>query len=93
MDYDVKNFMHCCRLLLEAEHIVEEGRPLVDFRKKPELQKFLVDIRSNKYTYDWLLKWSEEKSDGLKERFESSDLPKRANMKKIDKLFLEIVNS
>jgi len=90
MDYDKKNMMHTMRLLLEAESIVNTGSPRIYFENGD--REFLMNIRYGKYTYEYLLKTSEEKMETMKKKYEESSLPNDVNMKKVFKLYEEIVN-
>lgn len=89
INYDVKNMMHCCRLLISGKNILINGSPIVKFTGT-ELQ-FLKDIRANKYKYEDIMKYVEEQLVDLKKLYESSQLQYGTNIHKIDKLFKELL--
>ena len=90
MDYDCKNMCHVMRLMFEAQHILQHGFPKV--RWDGEKQKFLLDVRAGKFEYEYLLKMAEEMMADLKTGFEKSNLPDQVPMKKVDKLYRNILN-
>jgi len=87
--YDHKNMMHTVRLLMEAENIVKNGRPVIRFTG--DNLKYLKSIRSGEFEYEYLLKWAEDKCEELKEIYDNSSLPYQVNMKKAEKLYKELV--
>ena len=89
MDYDAKNMLHCVRLLYSAINIAKEGKPLIRFEGKE--QEFLMDIRSGKYDYDYLIKLSEDLSKEAIAAFDCSPLPDSVNRKKINDLYQNII--
>jgi predicted nucleotidyltransferase len=88
-DFDKKNMCHVVRLLLSGENILKNGEPIV--RCQGEMQKFLLDIRNNKYEYEYLLKFAEDKMKELEALYETSTVQHSANTKKIYALYDEIV--
>lgn len=89
IDYDAKNMMHCMRLLWSGRNILENGEPLVRFTGQ-ELQQ-LIDIRAGKYPYDELIAWVEREMVALDELKERSRLPESSNMKRIDRLYRQLM--
>ena len=86
--YDGKNMMHTLRLLMCSKQIALEGIPLVRFEGKD--REFLLEVKTCKHDYDYLLKMSEDLMEEVKVLFEQSSLPKTADMKKINQLYLEL---
>ena len=89
-DFDSKHMAHTIRLLLSGENILINGKPIVRFYG--EQLKFLRDIRENKYNYDYLLKFAENKLKELDELFEKSTLPDSPNIKKLSALYDELIS-
>ncbi|MGQ4893505.1 MAG: DNA polymerase beta superfamily protein [Candidatus Njordarchaeia archaeon] len=87
-DFDTKNMCHTIRLLFEAEHIFVEGRPRV--RLEREQLQFLKDIRANRYSYEYLLKFAVEKLEKLQDLFSNSSLPEKVSFKKVNELYKEM---
>lgn len=88
-DMDMKNAMHTVRLLLEGEHILTHRNLSIRFDKSTT--EFLMSIRRGEKTYDWLLKFSEEKMEDLRTRYNNSDLPNQVNAKKTNELYRELM--
>ncbi len=88
IDYDAKNLMHTFRLILSAEHIFQEGLPLVRFEGN-SLQ-FLLSIRAGNHAYDDLVRRAEEKVEKLIEMRSHSSLPDAPDNQAITNLLQEI---
>ena len=86
--YDHKNMMHCLRLLLTAEDIVNKKKIVV---RRPE-REFLLKIRNGEMPYKELLDNAEEKVEELKIMFKESDLPDDLDIKHKQNLLLKIRN-
>lgn len=69
--YDAKNMMHTFRLLFMAGEIAREKVIKV---RRPD-REFLLEIRSGKFTYEFLVEHADELSEQLTEAFDKSDLP------------------
>ena len=89
IDYDSKSMGHNCRLLLSARNIAINHEPIVRFTGY--MKDFLLDVRNGKYTYDWLVKYSEDCMNELNELFEHSSLQHHVDMDKINNLYKEII--
>jgi hypothetical protein len=89
VDYDVKNMSHCFRLLYSGKNILEKGEPIVRF--EGEKRQFLMDIRQNKFTYEYLMGLVEKEMKELEELKEKSTLPWGCDVKKVNELYLELV--
>ena len=88
-NYDCKNMLHTCRLLLEAEYIVKTGELHTYFEGKE--RDWLMSIRSGKLEYDFILHWADQKLTNLKEQYEKSNLPDQVNMHKINDLYMNLM--
>ena len=88
INYDAKNMMHCCRLLMSGKNILIEGKPIVKFTGK-DLQ-FLKDIRASKFKYEEIMKFVEDEFNNLKVLYDTSKLSYSININKIDKLYTEL---
>jgi hypothetical protein len=91
VDYDLKNMMHCMRLMFSCESILRHGMPRVKFTG-PD-REFLMDVRRGKFIYDDLMKIVEEKMQLLEELYVSSTVRHEAARGEIDGLFSSIVDS
>lgn len=89
-EYDRKNMQHTFRLLLSGENIAKEGEPIVRF--SGEKLKFLRDVREGKFSYDYLIKYANDKILALKEEFDKSSLPDRCDINKVSELYDEIID-
>lgn len=89
IDYDVKNMSHCFRLLYSGKNILTNGEPIVRFTGKQK--EFLMDIRRNKFTYEYLMELVEKEMKELDEIKEKSTLPWGCDVKKVNELYLEII--
>jgi len=90
INYDAKNMMHCCRLLMSGKNILITGKPIITFTGK-DLQ-FLQDIRASKYKYEEIMKFVEDELESLKKLYETSQLSYSTNINKINKLYTELIN-
>jgi predicted nucleotidyltransferase len=89
LNYDQKNMMHCMRLLWSGENILKSGEPIVRF--EGEKLQYLRDIRAGKFSYETIMAEVEKKMGELKEIANNSTLPDKADIKKIDKLYYELI--
>lgn len=89
INYDVKNMMHCVRLLLSGENILKNGEPIVHF--KGAKLRFLKDIRANKFKYSRIMEYVNKKMEELSKLVKVCNLPETADIKKIDKLYQELI--
>jgi uncharacterized protein len=85
-NYDAKNMMHVFRLLNMAEDIATKGEVIV---KRPE-KEFLLQIKSGKYEYDYLMQAATEKIAAVNSLFISSPLPEKPNETIANNLLVEI---
>lgn len=84
--YDHKNMMHCVRLVEVAEDIVNKKEIVV---RRPN-REYLLSIRNGEHTYEDLLAYVSEKTDGLDALFDNSDLPEMVNREEVRDLLLTI---
>jgi len=89
VSYDQKNMLHCFRLLYSGKNILEFGFPIVRFEGKQ--REFLMDIRKNKFTYEYLMELVKKEMKELDELKETSTLPWGCNVKKVNELYLELI--
>ena len=90
MDYDVKNMMHCFRLILSTKSILNDHEPIVRF--EGEQREFLMNIRKGKFQYEELMERLEEELASLEPLKEKSELQEKVNHKDIEKLYLDLVS-
>ena len=87
--YDRKNCSHCVRLILSGKNILTKGEPIVRFTGS-DLQ-YLKDIREGKIPYETLMANIELLMKELEEVYNTSTLPWGSDIKKIDKLYRELI--
>ncbi|MBT34044.1 MAG: nucleotidyltransferase [Thalassobius sp.] len=85
-NYDAKNMMHTFRLLDMAEEILSQEKIIV---KRPNRQE-LLDIRSGKFDYDYLINMAEEKIQRIEDLAFKSKLPEKPDESKIEQLLVSI---
>ena len=90
-EYDRKNMLHTLRLIISAKNIAVNGEPIVTF--SGESLTFLREIREGRYSYDYLLKLAQDKTDEIKELFEKSDLPEKPISGIKELLYKELMDS
>lgn len=87
--FDTKFASHLIRLLLEAKELLETGKlvfPLKD-------ASFLKDIKLGKYNIKEIIDYSNELILEIKRLEEKQPLPKKPDIKKIEKLQMEIIET
>jgi hypothetical protein len=89
MTYDSKNMCHCIRLMLSGINILTKGEPIIRF--EGEAQQFLRDIRAGKFTYEYLIRFAEEKEAELDTLYETSTLRHEPDDVAINALYLELI--
>ncbi len=80
---------HCFRLLYSGKHILTYKEPIVRFEGKQ--REFLMDIRKNKFTYEYLMELVEKEMKELDELKEKSTLPWGCDIKKVNELYLNLI--
>lgn len=86
--YDTKHAMHLVRLLRMGEEILKTGQVLV---KRPDAEELLA-IRNGSWSYEDLLKWTEEKDQELYEYYQKdkSPLPQEPNRKELNEACIRL---
>lgn len=87
--YDGKNMAHCIRLIDMAMEIGQDKGINV---KRSDREK-LLSIRKGEYSYDELVKESEDKIKQLDKIYDESNLPEKIDGKIVDNLLTEIRKS
>lgn len=85
-NYDVKNMMHCMRLLTMGIELAKTSEFNV---VRTHDRQFLLDIRQGKFTYSYLKGLAEEKVIEMDESFSTSMLPNHVNIDLINQILLE----
>lgn len=91
LGFDRKNLCHTFRLLMEAEHIVNEGRPKV--RWDGADRDFLMHIRLASTDFDALIMDVEERVFNIETLFASSGLPWGVDDGVLEDVYLEAKNA
>ena len=85
-NYDVKNVMHCVRLLHMGKELAE-GKGFNGVRTWD--RDMLIDIRNHKYEYEEIIKYVEEVFAEMKELAANCNLPKTVDKQKVNELILQ----
>jgi len=85
--YDSKHAYHLVRLMRMCAEVLATGEVIV---KRPDYKE-LLEIRNGAWTYDYLIKWAEEKEIEINELYLSSKLPHSPNREFLDNLCIELV--
>lgn len=85
-NYDVKNVMHCVRLLHMGKELAE-GKGFNVVRTWD--RDMLLDIRNHKYEYEEIIDYVEKIFTEMKELADKCNLPKTADRNKINELVLQ----
>ena len=85
-NYDVKNVMHCVRLLHMGKELAEgKGFNIV----RTWDRDMLLDIRNHKYEYEEIIEYVEKVFAEMKELAANCDLPKTVDTQKVNDLILQ----
>jgi predicted nucleotidyltransferase len=84
--YDVKNLMHCVRLLNCAIEIATEGNLTVLRHERAKL----LDIRNGKVSYEEVINYAENVINNLKVAFANSNLKDKVDSKVIEDILIEM---
>lgn len=86
--YDVKNAMHLCRLLLSAKEILETEtyNPILSLKHR----KFLIEVKNGKYSYDYIVNFSNKLEKECDELYEKTSLQNKPQLKKINELLIKL---
>lgn len=85
--FDLKNAMHCMRLLKMGEEILE-GKGINVYRGDD--REYLLSIRNGDVDYETLLAGTEEKMKKITELYKESDLPEKIDRKLLNEILIEI---
>jgi hypothetical protein len=88
--YDTKNAMHLVRLIRLGEEILETGQVNVD-RTHIDAEE-LKAIRDGAWPYEKIEEYAQEKDQHFNELYQSTTLPKRADLEAIEKLCINIIS-
>lgn len=88
--YDRKNMMHCVRLILSGRHILETGEPIVRF-EGDQLQ-LLRSVRAGEKEFEEIMEMVEREITALEAMVDSSPLPDKPDLGKIDALCKKVYN-
>jgi predicted nucleotidyltransferase len=88
LDFDSKNMQHTMRLMLTAEHILENGEPVVRF--SGDKLQLLFDIRNGKFTYEELISMADDISAKIENAYKHCKLPDEADKADASRLLLEL---
>jgi len=89
LTYDAKNIMHCIRLLMESEHILTVGHPMVEI--EGDQLKYLKSIRNGELEYEDLMKDAEIREKRLEDLYRKSKLPEVCDEEKLASLYKHIM--
>lgn len=87
--FDCKHGMHLVRLMRMGAEILEFGKVNV---KRPDAEELLA-IRNGAWSYDELIEWAEAQDEKLSELYETSTLPKKADVDFIENLCVESIHT
>ena len=90
LSYDVKDIMHCMRLLYSGINILKNGEPIIKFTG--DTQKLLMGIRNGDFDYEYLMKATEEKMAEMEELYKTSTIPHTADFDAIDALYQDCLD-
>lgn len=85
--YDSKHAGHLVRLMKMCKEILLTGNVIV---KRPDREE-LLSIRNGAWTYEKIIDWADKQDKELNEIYKNSKLPHNPDIKRIDKLCIEIV--
>ena len=85
-NYDVKNVAHCVRLLHMGKELAE-GKGFNVVRTWD--REMILDIRNHKYEYEEIIEYVEKVFAEMKELAEKCNLPKTADIQKVNDLILK----
>ena len=85
-NYDVKNVMHCVRLLHMGKELAEGKGFNVERTWDRDM---LIDIRNHKYEYEDIIEYVEKTFTEMKELAANCNLPKTVDKQKVNELILQ----
>lgn len=87
--YDTKHGMHLVRLLRMCEEILSGQGVLV---KRPDAKE-LLEIRGGAWSYEKLIGWAEEQDKKMTSLYETSSLPRSADIKTLESMCIAIAQT
>jgi uncharacterized protein len=88
IDFDAKNMMHCIRLLMSAEHILQHGAPLI--RVDAAQREFLLAIKQGQRSYTELVDLAETMNTACSNAMGQSDLPMQCDPVRVRQLYQQL---
>lgn len=86
--YDGKHAMHLVRLMTMCEEVLTTGELRVE---RPDAE-LLKSIKHGAWTYDYIVKWAEDKDKEMDELYAKSTLQHEPQRKQIDQLCIDIIS-
>jgi len=87
--YDCKHASHTIRLLFSVHTILKEG--FVPIVLPEEQRKIAMDVKQGKWTYEDVMKLSEELDAGLEDLYKTTKIPREVEKAFVDRLYLQIL--
>ncbi len=84
--YDAKNLMHTFRLLEIAEEIATRQTITLESPQRD----FLLEIKSGKFEYEYLMQLAEQKIQKIQKDFAQSSLPEQPDVALINQLVIQV---
>lgn len=85
--FDLKNAMHCIRLLIMGEEILE-GKGINVYRKDD--REYLLSIRNGDVDYHTLMSGVDERMERIRELYKKSNLPDKIDRNILDDILIEM---
>jgi len=91
LGYDAKHASHTIRLLYSVKTILTEGFVPVELPEKE--RQIVFDIKKGLYSYEALMKMSEDMEKELEDLYQKTSLPKKVDKHLFDKIYLEMLEA
>ena len=88
LNYDQKNLMHCMRLILSCENILEFGEPIVRF--EGEAREYLMKIRRGEFLYEEIMNKVEEEKFVLESLLNTTNIPDCISCEQTDSIYRNV---
>lgn len=85
--FDGKHAMHLVRLMKMCEEILTTGELIIE---RPDAE-LLKSIKTGAWTFDYIVKWAEDKDIEMNELYAKSTLQKEPRRNEIDELLIDII--
>jgi len=86
--YDTKHAMHLVRLMRMCVEILRDGVVVV---RRPDAEE-LLEIRAGAWSYEKIIEWAEKQDKLCDDLYESSALPHKPPVKKLEELCVQVVD-